>query len=213
MDRFSRGHSVVHCVDAKRKVFLAIALVAAIVATPVGWWYGYIILAAIVLGIYALARLPTGYLIKRLAFVSPFLVLVAAGVPLSQGFRGGFDLAAVILIRGLLCLVVMITLVASTPYVKLLGALERIRVPRILIWILAFMYRYAFVLADELDRMRRAKRARSFASNPWSELQMMGSFMGVLFVRAFERAERVYAAMCARGWNGELPITDRIDAE
>lgn len=208
LDRFSRGRSVVHRLDARWKILAAMALVATIVAMPVGWWYGHLAAATIVLSLFVIARLPLRYLLGRLALVFPFLLLVAAGVPLSRGFVDGFDLAAGILIRALLSLVVMITLVSTTPFAKLLGALERFCVPRILIWILAFMYRYIFVVADELARMRRAKQARSFGWNRRSEIRLLGDFVGVLFLRSFERGERVYAAMCARGWNGDLSMQD-----
>ena len=70
------------------------------------------------------------------------------------------------------------------------------------------MYRYMFVLVDELDKMRRAKLARTFYPSLWWELRLMANFVGILFVRAFERAERVYAAMCARGWRGNVPTKD-----
>lgn len=203
-DRFSRGTSLVHRLDARWKILAALALVAAITIVPAGQRSMYAVLAAVVLGIFAVAGLPWGYLLKRVAVMLPFFVLVAAGVPLSRGLADGFEVAAGIVLRAVLCLIVLLTLVATTPQAALLEALERFRVPRVLTWILAFMYRYAFVLADELARMRRAKLARSFRWNLWSEFRLLGNFAGVLFVRAFERAERVYAAMCARGWNGKL---------
>jgi cobalt/nickel transport system permease protein len=72
------------------------------------------------------------------------------------------------------------------------------------------MYRYLFVLSDELVRMRRAKLARSLRWNLWSEFRLLGNFWGVLFVRAFERAERIHAAMCARGWSVERFLTEQV---
>jgi len=200
-DNLGRGRSVVHRLDARWKVLATAALVIATVVMPLAWWPAYLGLAAVALGSYAAARLPVGYLLRRLAVAMPMVVLVAAGAPLSRGLDGGLAFAGQIIIRAALALVFMITLVGATPYDRLLGAIERLGMPRTLVWVLAFMYRYMFVLADELARMRRAKAARSFRRSWWGEFQTMGSFIGVLFVRAFERAERVYAAMCARGWS------------
>jgi cobalt/nickel transport system permease protein len=160
--------------------------------------------------LFAAARLPWSYLFKRLAVALPFLMFVAAGVPMSRGFADGFDFAVALLLRAMLSLTIMTTLVATTPFAALLAALEQVRVPRLLIWVLAFMYRYLFVLSDELVRMRRAKLARSLRWNLWSEFRLLGNFWGVLFVRAFERAERIHAAMCARGWSVERFLTEQV---
>lgn len=208
LDRCSHRTSMVHRLDPRLKVGVALALTLGILALPAPWWWPYAAMSIVVLGLYALARVPWGHLLKRLAVLLPFLVLMAAGVPLSRGLSGGFDIGARLLARSLLCITVMITLVATTPFPQLLWALERFRFPRILLLILAFMYRYMFVLTDELQRMRRGRLARSFGRRRWMEWSSLGSFAGLLFIRAFERAERVYAAMCARGWNGRFQPPD-----
>jgi cobalt/nickel transport system permease protein len=200
-DNLARGRSVIHRIDARWKILASVALVIATVAVPLARWPAYLVLAGLAVGIYVAARLPARYLVKRLAVAMPLVVLVAAGAPLSRGLDGGFEFAAQIIVRALLALSFMVTLVGTTPYDKLLGGLQRLGMPRTLVWVLAFMVRYMAVLADELARMRQAKAARSFRRNWRTELQVMGDFVGVLFVRAFERAERVYAAMCARGWS------------
>ncbi|QDU99174.1 cobalt ECF transporter T component CbiQ [Lignipirellula cremea] len=213
LDRYSRRESVVHRLDARVKIVAALVLVVAVSCLPGSWRWAYPAAAAVVFTLYALTGLPWSYLFKRLAWSLPFLAMVAAGAPLSRGLSDGFDLAICIVLRALLSLVVMVTLVSTTPFSKLLFALQQLGAPRIIIWILAFMYRYMFVLADELARMRRAKLARSFRTNWMSEVRLLGSFVGVLFVRSFERAERVHAAMCARGWQGELMQDEEPQAE
>ena len=72
--------------------------------------------------------------------------------------------------------------------------------PGLLVTTLALLYRYLFVLIDELERMQRARAARTFRSSRWKTWQVLASIAGQLFVRSTERAERIYAAMCARGW-------------
>jgi cobalt/nickel transport system permease protein len=218
LDRYSRGTTLVHRLDARLKLLLAVSLAVAVIATPelVGLlfaerWAVWFFLAAeawIVLVIYAMAGLPWRYLAWRLLAVLPFLCLLALGVPFSRGFDTGWNEGAQLLARSLMSLNLMITVVATTPFGRLLAALERLHVPRVFISIVAFMYRYMFVLWDELERMRRAKLARTFYPSVWWEIRLRGNFVGILFVRAFERAERVHAAMLARGWRGEVPMKD-----
>jgi cobalt/nickel transport system permease protein len=207
-----RGRSAIHRIDARWKILAAVALVIITVVVPRAYWPAYLVLAGLVVGIYATARLPARYLLGRLAVAMPLVVLVAAGAPLSRGLDDGFEFAGQIVVRALLALTFMVTLIGTTPYDKLLSALERLGMPRTLVWVLAFMYRYMYVLADELARMRQARAARSFRRSWWTECQTLGSFAGVLFVRAFERAERVYAAMCARGWSRDQAIDQQRGA-
>ena len=82
----------------------------------------------------------------------------------------------------------------------MLEALRKVRVPSLLITVLALMYRYLFVLADEAERLRRARRSRTFVGPRRWEWQSLSTVMAQLFIRSLERAERVYAAMCSRGW-------------
>ncbi len=199
---------VVHRIDARWKIVAAVLLVVVTVCVPRGYWPAYVVLGSLAVGVYTVARLPVGYLLRRLAVAMPLVVLVAAGAPLSRGLDGGFEFAALVVVRALLALTFMVTLVGTTPFDKLLGGVEWLGMPRTLVWVLAFMYRYMFVLADELARMRQAKAARTFRRSWWMEFQTLGSFVGVLFVRAFERAERVYAAMCARGWTCDRAIDE-----
>jgi cobalt/nickel transport system permease protein len=73
-------------------------------------------------------------------------------------------------------------------------------VPGLLVTTLALMHRYLFVLANEMERMRRARLSRTFTRRRRVRWQTLATVVGQLFVRASERAERIYDAMCARGW-------------
>jgi cobalt/nickel transport system permease protein len=207
-DRYSRGSTAVHRMDARWKLVGGLLLVAGIVMTPWRWWPVYIVQGLAILAGVRVARLPWSYMAARLAGMLPFVLLLAGSIPLARGLVGGWDLAAQLVVQSVLSLAVTITIVATTPFGQLLEALARLRVPRVLVSILAFMYRYIFVLTDEREKMRRAKLSRTFYPS-WSwDVRHLGNFVGMLFVRAFERSERVYAAMCARGWTGEMPGRD-----
>jgi cobalt/nickel transport system permease protein len=101
-------------------------------------------------------------------------------------------------------------LTATTHFLNVLRALRALRLPAILVSILSFTYRYLFVLTDEAQRLRRARDCRSAAvdgsggGSVWWRAKVTGQLVGTLFLRAFERSERIYVAMLSRGYNGEL---------
>jgi cobalt/nickel transport system permease protein len=92
----------------------------------------------------------------------------------------------------------------------LLDAMRSLGVPRIFVLIISFMYRYLFVLADQLMRMRRARDSRNFGGNRMHQLTTLGNMIGMLFIRSYERGERIYAAMLARGFTGEIPAQPKL---
>jgi cobalt/nickel transport system permease protein len=94
----------------------------------------------------------------------------------------------------------MILLSNTTPFSSLLLTMKRLGVPRLLVTILALLYRYLFVLIDEAERLHRARASRTFSTSRTKKWQMLASLIGQLFVRSTERAERIYSAMTARGW-------------
>jgi cobalt/nickel transport system permease protein len=191
--------------DARIKIVAALLFVLWVVLTPLRLWPCYLVQLAIVLSVYLWARLPLRLLATRLAVVLPFLLLIAAAVPLSRGFSAGWDIAAQIVIRSSLALSAMIVLAATTAFPSFISALSWFRVPRVFVSILTFMHRYLHVLAEEAMRMHRAKQSRTCRPSLWTDTRIMANCVGILFVRAFERAERVYAAMLARGWQGKFP--------
>jgi cobalt/nickel transport system permease protein len=96
-------------------------------------------------------------------------------------------------------------LTSTTKFTSLLKGLERLKVPKIFIMIISFMYRYLFLIVDELQRMERAKKSRTFGkAGRLRIIKTLSNIAGVLFVRSYERAERVYLAMCSRGFDGEI---------
>ena len=99
-----------------------------------------------------------------------------------------------------LCLLTMLLLSNTTPFSEILGVMRRAHVPALLVSTLALMYRYLFVLVDETQRMRRARASRTFRQGRWRTWGTLATVIGQLFVRSTERAERIYAAMIARGW-------------
>jgi cobalt/nickel transport system permease protein len=144
-----------------------------------------------------LSRLPLIFLLKRLALLSPFILGVALANAWHPANRVSWQAIA---LKSFISLVTVILISNTTPFSKILRALKAVRVPALLITTIALMHRYLFVLAIEAERMRRARLSRTFTNAGHFQWRTLSSVVGQLFVRASERAERIYDAMCSRGW-------------
>jgi cobalt/nickel transport system permease protein len=195
LDRYARGESPVHRIGAAWKLAIALLVVISVVAVPGRWFGGFAAIGVFLLGVAIASGVPFRFFLTRLLFLEP----LAVGIALFQLFRpDGGQLFAAIVIRSTLSLFTMILLISTTPFADLLQVLRRIGIPGILLSVLALLYRYLFVLVDEGERMIRARRARTFGRKTgWGAISMIVS---QLFIRSTERSERIYAAMCARGW-------------
>ncbi|MDG3005671.1 energy-coupling factor transporter transmembrane component T family protein [Paludisphaera mucosa] len=199
-----------HRLDARVKLVAAVAYVVAVVAAPPGSWRLLGVLAALLVAVAVAVRIPPLRLLLRwlgFAAVVGFLAFLRAdGLAARTGMGRGLVVLD-LLARSSLAFVMMMVLAHATPWTKLLVAMRRLGMPAALVTTLGLMYRYLFVLHDELDRMTTARRARSFRRfGPG--FGTLASLIGVLLFRAMEREERVFAAMTARGWDGTLRTLD-----
>ena len=189
--------SAVSRLPAAFKLGVALAMIVGTVLAPptaVGWFVGMalVLVFAVVLG-----RLPLLFLLKRLAWLSPFILSVALVNALQPAAQGSWRAVTV---KSTICLLTIIVVSNTTPFSRILRVLKAARVPGLLITTIALMHRYLFVLVEEAERMRRARASRTFNRQRRARWQAFSTVVGQLFVRASERAERIYDAMCARGW-------------
>jgi len=192
-----RQDSLLARLPAVLKLGVALVMIVGTVLAPnnaVGWYAAVsLMLAAAV----ALGRVPVLFLLKRLAWLSPFVLGVALANALQIGARARWEIVAV---KSTLCLLTVIVVSNTTPFSGILRVLRAVRVPGLLITTIALMHRYLFVLVEEAERMRRARASRTFTRQRGAHWRALSTVVGQLFVRASERAERIYDAMCARGW-------------
>ena len=189
--------SVVSRLPAAFKLGVALAMIIGTVLAPptaVGWFAG---MALLLVFAVALGRLPLVFLLKRLAWLSPFILSVALVNALQPAARGSWRAVAM---KSTICLLTIIVVSNTTPFSRILRVLKAVHVPGLLITTIALMHRYLFVLVEEAERMRRARASRTFRRQRRARWQALSTVVGQLFVRASERAERIYDAMCARGW-------------
>jgi cobalt/nickel transport system permease protein len=209
LDRYGRARSLCHRLPSGWKLLLTLAVIVAGVSLPPERWPVHGVLAAVVFMGLSVARVPLAYIGRRLAVFLPMLLLLSLSLPLSQGFATGWELMFAILLRSTLAFLAALWLVNVMPFDQLLVTLRRCWVPELLIAMLAFMYRYLFVLWDELDKMRNARRARTFGSaGRLLRWKTDAQLIGMLLIRAMTRAERVHGSMCARGWTGRVRFLD-----
>ena len=192
----TRDDSPIQRLPAGAKMAAALIILAAILATPITHPWLLALSAAVLLACAAAARLPGWPLLRRLLLLEPLALGVAC---LSLLQPHGLHLFLWLMARSTLCLVTLLLLAGTTPFGDGLAVLRRLRVPALLVTTLALMHRYLYVLGDEAQRMRRARLSRSFSSSPARAWRTQANVAGQLFLRSVDRAERIYAAMCARG--------------
>ena len=193
------GHvgSAIHRLPAPVKLGLALAVIVGTVIMPASvhaWFYGVAALLAVAVMASGLA--PT-FLLKRILALSPFIAGVALAGVFAPSGRVSWRAVAV---KSGLCLLTVTIVSNTTPFSKILQVLRRLRVPALLITTIALMHRYLFILSEEAERMRRARLSRTFTRGRRFRWKALSTVLGQLFVRASERSERIYDAMCARGW-------------
>jgi cobalt/nickel transport system permease protein len=157
----------------------------------------YLMPAAILVLLWPLCRMPLSYALRRLLVVEIFIVGIAL---LSLINPATTPIVASTLLKSNLCVFAMLLLTWTTSFQDILQELRRLRFPSVMLTTLALMYRYLPVLADETRRMTRARASRTFARRRVATWHGLALIIGQLFIRSAERAERIYLAMCARGW-------------
>ena len=197
IDRYSRGVSPIHRLRSAQKMVIALLFIVLMTAVPIRFVWFFAIAGIALVVIVILSEIPILFLLKRLLFLEPFVAGVALLTLLHE--NGGIVFASIV-VRSTLSLLTILLLTNTTPFAEMLLVLRRSHVSPLFITILALMYRYLFVLIDEVERMKRARMSRSFQKNNLQVWRILSITIGQLFIRSSERAERIYAAMCARGW-------------
>ncbi|MGY2085601.1 cobalt ECF transporter T component CbiQ [Blastococcus sp. SYSU DS0539] len=216
--RYLPGSTAVHRLAPHAKLVSVLSFAVVVVATPVHapWapaaYAGYLLA---VLTVAAVAGVGPGRLVRGLVVEVPFVAFAVllpfvAGGPQVEVLglslsRTGLAASGGLLAKATLSILAATVLAATTEPRALLRGLERLRLPQVLVQILMFMIRYADVVGGELHRMRVARESRGFTGGGLRGLRVLGATAGALFVRSYERGERVHLAMLSRGYRGSMP--------
>lgn len=209
------GDSRIHRISPEVKLVAVFAVVVVGAVTPRTEVVAFSVYAVAALMVVAMSGIGLIKYLRRLTVIVPFILfafvipfvgggekLNVAGVALSvDGLWAMWN----ILVKAALGATMSIVLSATTPVTNLLHGLTRLRVPRLLVAIISFMLRYIDVLVEQLGRMRRSMVARGHDPRWLWQVKPIASSAGALFVRSYERGERVHQAMLARGYTGVMP--------
>lgn len=209
--------SPIHRLDPRAKIAGLTAVTLVAVSTPLHRWPAFAACAAVLVAVAAAARVPPGEIWRRGRIVLPLVLLVALFVPFVRAggtthelgpltvHQAGLQVLALVAAKATIGTAAAVLLAATTPFPAVLRGLEALRVPRLLVLIASLMYRYAFVIAAELTRMRSALAARAYRPRHALQAAALGRMGAALFLRTYGRAERVHLAMLARGYTGAMP--------
>lgn len=214
MDELARLDSPVHRLDARAQALTVTVFILVVMSYP-----RYEVSALMPLFVYpfvmvAVGGLPVGYLVKKIAVAAPFALFVGIFNPMldrhvvmsagSLPVSGGWLSFASIMVRFVLTVSAALILVACTGIHRLCAGLEKMGMPRVFATQLLFLYRYFFVIGDEGQRMSRSVEIRSAGAA--LGFKVYGHLVGNLLLRAMDRAQRIYRAMVARGFDGEIRV-------
>ncbi len=208
-----------HKLVPKTRVLFALLFVFATSFTPNGHWWTWGMYSLGLSIIIIISRVRLAVLIKRVVLEASFVSVVLLGTLFREGgqilwqwgwFRvttEGLTVLGSVSFKAILCLFMLNVLTLTTSITDLLQALAALKMPPLLIAIFNSMYRYLGVLIDEFETMRRAAMSRNLMINRRWQRIIIGNMIGSLFIRTYERGERIYQAMLARGYTGLLPVS------
>ena len=215
-------HTPIHLLPAEVKIVALVSFIFVVVATPVEQVWAFGVYLAVLVGLARASRLPARVVLPRMVVEVPFLLFAALmpftgpdpqvelfGIELSQpGLWAAWGIVA----KGTLGVLGAIILAATTPARDILTGLKALHVPAMLVQIAAFMLRYMRVVGDEMHRMKVARESRGFQATGVGSWPVIAQSAGALFIRSYERGERVHLAMLSRGYTGSMPTLDNLRA-
>lgn len=218
LDIDSKQNTPWHALAPRTRLLCALLFVFAVVLTPNGHWQTWAVYGMGLLGLILTARLTLTVLLKRLAVEFAFVGVVLVGTLFREGGRViwswgifkittvGLIILASVSIKALLSLVMLNLLTLTTSVPAILHGMKELRIPPLLVATLASMYRYTSVLIGEFEAMRRAALSRNLMNSNRSIRLVVGNTIGALFIRTYERGNRVHQAMLSRGYQGIPPM-------
>lgn len=214
-------HSIIHRLAPQTKILSLIAFLFVVISTPISHLNSYFAFFLLIFVVVALAKLPLLTVLKRSLIEIPFILFAflmpffgsgesyeVAGLTL---YREGLIAGGAIVAKGTLGVLGAIVLSGSTTARGILQGLERLKLPSLMVNIASFMLRYINVVTDEMERMRVARASRGFEPRGIRDWRILASVAATLFIRSYERGERVHLAMLSRGFNGQMPKMDLHD--
>ena len=211
-------HSIVHSLPSHLKIIAVLLFILVAVSTPITYWPAFVIFLALVIAAATAGKISILTLSKRALIEVPFIFFAVlmpffgTGERFELGpfnlYREGLLAGLSIVAKGTLGVLSAVILSTTTTAREILRGLERLRLPTIMVQIASFMLRYVNVISDEMERMKIARQSRGFDATGVKHWKVIATSAAALFIRSYERGERVHLAMLSRGFDGELPHTE-----
>jgi len=209
---------VAHSLPSHLKIIAVLLFVLVVVSTPITYWPAFVIFLALVIAAATAGKISIFTLSKRALIEVPFIFFAVlmpffgTGERFELGpfnlYRDGLLAGLSIVAKGTLGVLSAVILSTTTTAREILRGLERLRLPTIMVQIASFMLRYVNVISDEMERMKIARQSRGFDATGVKHWKVIATSAAALFIRSYERGERVHLAMLSRGFDGELPHTE-----
>ena len=219
LDTLSYKDTFIHRIDPRIKLLTSLAFILLVISFPkyeISKMIPFLVFPVVILSI---GDIPLIFILKKLLIVSPFALFVGIFNPILDtapmysiygvGISGGWVSYFSIIMKFILTISTALLLIATTSFPGICIALEKLSVPKILVVQLLFLYRYLFVLAEETMRIVRARNMRTFGGKGQG-MRVFIQIAGTLFVRTVERSERIYHAMCSRGFDGRIRMMKKF---
>lgn len=209
IDQHSGGEGFYKRLDPAVKTLATLSFIISVATTPNNMFTLMALFASVLLFLAVSARVPLLFIGKRLLIVLPFVVFVGLFVPFTtHEFSAGLLAFASLLCKAMLCATATLLLVTTTHFEALLKGFERLKMPKLVVMTISFMYRYIFILSDQIMSARQAKEARAPGMGNLASAKVLANILGTVFLKTYERGEEVYLAMCARGFTGSIRTLD-----
>lgn len=214
IDKYANLESPIHKLDVRVKIAIFIFFIFSVVTTSK--FLDYIFYFILIFSILVLSKIPLNFVFKRSLIIVPFVILISIFIPFMKDGNVIFSLFFLkvtengvltffnVLIKAWLSVVSMILLTSTTQFSNLLHGFEALKVPKIVVMLMSFVYRYLFVFEDEIMRMRRAAYSRNIKKGFFHQVEVFGNIVGSLFLKTYERGERIYVSMTSRGFDGKI---------
>ena len=199
-----------------------LAFISVSVSTPITRWPAFVAFFLLLVTAAVLSKIPLLLLFKRALIEIPFIFFAIlmpffgtgekfeiAGIEL---YREGLLAGTSIVVKGTLGVLAAVILSTTTTAREILRGLERLKLPAVMVQIASFMLRYVNVISDEMERMKVARESRGFVATGIKHWKVLATSAAALFIRSYERGERVHLAMLSRGFDGNLPSLDNNKA-
>ncbi len=211
-----------HLLPSHLKILAVLAFISVSVSTPITRWPAFIVFFLLLVATAYASKIPLLLLFKRALIEIPFIFFAILMPFFGTGekfeivgielYREGLLAGTSIVVKGTLGVLAAVILSTTTTAREILRGLERLKLPAVMVQIASFMLRYVNVISDEMERMKVARESRGFIATGIKHWKVIATSAAALFIRSYERGERVHLAMLSRGFDGNLPtlVTDTV---